>query len=482
MNGYMNLNPNINAINITFNEITVEELKANTYYAGKLKKVQTINMKNMSDFPHLHCNNWSDMDGYDMINLAYEMNFKYAIVWADGSWPTGDDFDDALLAEIDEWNENGDWLCAGHIIAHQDRYPHFHQQCVVVNLKKWKEIGRPEFETWHLKSHPAWICSKETINSKYTPVYIEPNNSQPSTKIQDGWSGDFMDSLIPAALHAGCRVYNLPYSIRDHKYCCYPEDDVAITAAWLLDENFRESFDDPQELADFKYSHVSEDKRDLYSYKLLDTAIVYITNTESIPQTPKLGITLMVAPCSGLHQFQHIIGALDTIQEVQWTDFSEYGVTWTRHLLENWDGRNFTKFFEDNKSILYDMGFGKNSNMWYQQDNVDEFFEQWSEDEWLELWDKIRAIKHNFKVLDIVKDYQTVIDSIEDTEVVHIQLSNIWQYEINYLNTRGFQAQLNFVSLIDGLIATNKDVYFSGDTPNGVFYEYQDMKLLPGIL
>ena len=178
----MNLNPNINAINITFNEITVEELKANTYYAGKLKKVQTINMKNMSDFPHLHCDNWSDMDGYDMINLAYEMNFKYAIVWADGSWPTCDEFDTALLEAIDEWNENGDWLCAGHIIAKDNHYPHFHQQCVVVNLKKWKEIGRPEFETWHLKNHPAWLCSKETINSKYTPVFIEPNNSEPTLK------------------------------------------------------------------------------------------------------------------------------------------------------------------------------------------------------------------------------------------------------------------------------------------------------------
>jgi hypothetical protein len=39
-----------------------------------------------------------------------------------------------------------------------------------------------------------------------------------------------------------------------------------------------------------------------------------------------------------------------------------------------------------------------------------------------------------------------------------------------------------FVDLFNELLKNNKTIYFSGDTPGGIFYEEQNMRLLPGIV
>ena len=83
---------------------------------------------------------------------------------------------------------------------------------------------------------------------------------------------------------------------------------------------------------------------------------------------------------------------------------------------------------------------------------------------------------------NIVKDFDKIVDMVGENKQVHLQISNIWQYEINYLNTPLFEAQENFVKMINELLRNDNVVYFSGDTPGGMFYEYADMRLLPGIV
>ena len=79
-------------------------------------------------------------------------------------------------------------------------------------------------------------------------------------------------------------------------------------------------------------------------------------------------------------------------------------------------------------------------------------------------------------------DFDKIVDMVGENKKVHLQISNIWQYEINYLNTPLFEAQENFVKMINELLRNDNVVYFSGDTPGGMFYEYADMRLLPGIV
>lgn len=491
MNGYIHLNPDMRAINITFDEPQVEELLANKPYAGKLKKCQVINMKNMSDFPHLHHHTWKGMDGFDMLQVAVDLNFNYAIVWADGSWPTSDEFDEKVMEEIEVWNEAGPWLVGGHIIAREGQLPHFHQQCVIVNLKEWSAMSRPDPEKYMLKFYPKFKKSKETINSKYTPLYLDAVLSEKPdfpVKGQDlgkeGYIYNFMDSLIPHALHGERRVWNLGYDIRNTKTCCYPEDDVEDTAEWLLDFDYASKFDSIHEITNAKYE-LPEDKRDLYTLKSLDITIMYITNTESIPKSylaKDKNIDTLVVPCSGLHQFEHIMGSLDTIKRVHWVDFSKYGIAWTKHVLENWNGNDFARFADENMHILDDMDFPENGIKYYDKDNVTRFESHRTKEEWTKGWARIQQLEHTFDQIDIVKEFDKIVDMVGENKNVHLQISNIWQYEINYLNTPLFEAQENFVKMINELLRNDNVVYFSGDTPGGMFYEYADMRLLPGII
>lgn len=492
MNGFINLNPDLRAINITFDEPQVEELEAYPAYAGKLKKCQTVNMKNMSDFPHLHHHTWRHMDGFDMVNMALQMGFQYAIVWADGSWPTDDDFNEKLMEEIEFWDEDDiPWLCAGHLIARHGQLPHFHQQCVVINLKEWETCKRPDLDQYHLKFWPNFIKSKETINSKYTPLWIGPNNEL-SLEDQhkgmdlgsDGWEANFLDALIPQAIRNGRKVWNLSYEIRNTKICVYPEDDIESTIEWLMDTEYSDKYKNMLDINNAKFQ-LPEDKRDLYTLKSLDHSIMYITNTESIPRAQWAAgkpIDTLIVPASGLNQFEYMLQTIDTIKTVNWMDFSKYGIGWTKHVLENWDGRDFKQFVKDNIHIIDEMGFPDNGVKNFSEKNADAFEQAHTEEEWLAGWDRIRNLEHNFMQLDVVKQWDQIVKAAGENNTVHLQLSNIYQYEINYLNTPLFEAQENFVKMINAMMRNNNVVYFSGDTPGGLYYDYADVRLLPGII
>lgn len=480
MQGYINLNPDNRCINITFDEPQVSEINNSGWYTGKLKKCQTINMKNMSDFPHMHCDRWSGMDGFDMINLAHQYGFKYAIVWADGAWPTDSDFDESIIDAIEEYNKTS-WICAGHILNRAGDFPVFHQQCVLINLDNWKAANRPDFEQYKLKFFPAYTPSEENLHDDYTPMYLDVDSSEKGERLHSPYRGNFLDPLIPHSLFNQYRVYNLPYSVRTNKISVYPEDDVNETAGWLLDDELHTDFSNSKEIIQHKTT-LPEDKRHLFSLKVLNNTIVYITNTESLPTTWDKKINTLVCPCSGLFQFEHIIGNIDTMKRVVWCDFSPYGVAWTKHLLKNWDGIDFFKFLQENKHILYDMGFTDNDTLLFDEKNAETFFNERTQQEWLEMWDRIRELQHEFLQLDIVREWPRVVEAVGKNSIVHCQLSNIWQYEINYLNNSGFTAQTNFVLLMNELLKNNRDVYFSGDTPGGMFYEYANLKHLPGIL
>jgi hypothetical protein len=113
---------------------------------------------------------------------------------------------------------------------------------------------------------------------------------------------------------------------------------------------------------------------------------------------------------------------------------------------------------------------------------VDEFIDSYgTEERWLEHWDRIRSLQHDFLQVDVVKEWPRVAQAVGRNHTVFVNFSNIWQYEINYINTANFDAQLSFGNLMNELLINNTTVYFTGDTPNGVHYQYQNLRSLPGI-
>ena len=67
------------------------------------------------------------------------------------------------------------------------------------------------------------------------------------------------------------------------------------------------------------------------------------------------------------------------------------------------------------------------------------------------MWERIQNLKHTFIKLDIVNDGHVVVlkDHISKDENVFLQISNIWQYEQNYLNSQDFDVYENWIKLVN---------------------------------
>ena len=324
---------------------------------------------------------------------------------------------------------------------------------------------------------------------------------------------------------------------------------------------------------------MTHNRENLYSLKLLQYQIVYITNTESVPiadysnsnysgsSNSNCNHEVMLLPCSGLHQFYHIL-ANPNCKRVIWYDFNPYSVEWTKKVLnefyvyqdeENYGGvvQQFDNFVYENRSTITKDGVIMDENIEYDFDNVITFFgtrlwddndpdigknradifdvDSWrsklesdraygqlndmerdllldgertaadvialslNEDQisgerfalsgdnklgrayWWKTMEHIKSLEHEFIVCDAVKDWETLANAVGVDNRVFMQLTNIWQYEVNYLNSDGLDAQIAFLNLINTVLKNNKSLYFTGDTPSGIHYRNKNIAELKGL-
>jgi len=474
----LRLNQGRRIVHFISNGAMIDELSSHAEYVTKLRKIAEISMTNSCDHSIL-----SSLDNLNHNKLrsnlisVTEMNFEMAVIWFEGSWVLSNDFEDELLSAYDnEWSKT-DWLAAGHII---DRRPNtematFDSQCVIINLKALKSLDYPRLMKRQPLQSPVYESSEEHIHDDYTPMYLKPTGKFSEAKEQ---GNGYIDALIHIALSNDMYIHNLSYSIRDEKYCCYPADDIEETKEWLNMDFSTKSLSQIRKIAD----RISEDKEELFGYKYMDKMILYITNTESVPKKGaiKYSHNVMTCPASGLHQFMHMINARDTLEKVIWTDFSEAGLWWVEFLLTNWDGTDFIGFYKAHKHHIHDVYDIDDDTILYDEDLIHGFMEEVG-DTWLDDWAHIKSLDHTFMKINMVTEWKRLVDAIGNDNTVFLQVSNIWQYEINYVNTTHFQAQAAYINLINEVLSNNKDLFVTGDTPSGVYQGYRNMKEIASI-
>lgn len=445
-------------------------------YVARLRQVQRIKLSNECNY------SWCTiMDPYNRNWVKYiaDLGFEYALVWGEGTWPEFNDLEEKVI----EWAPTEDnWVVAGQILyrnyVERPDYPHFYPSLIIINLKEYLRAGSPNpvfFDDRDNVRTPAFRVSEEHIHDNYTPLWIAPSDVQ--LKKDYTFKGQYLDHLIPNTIRKGYRVINIPDDIRHDKHSCYPEEDTEATKSWLLDTEFNTG-KTPQQVKEFGYD-LHEDKMELYGYKIQQFQVLYVTNTESIPRRPKnISISKHVVPCSGLHQFWHIIQDVDTLERVCWYDFNPYAIAWTKLVLNEWDGVNFSEFYRENIDRVIGDGVIAKDCVIYDPDLYEKLIESLGGiDVFLERWQRVQEIKHEFMEINVVKDWEKFAGWIGGSCDVHLQLTNIWQYESNYLNTDAYTAQINFLSLIRKLLKHNNNLYFTGNTPGGDHYVYKDMRL-----
>ena len=441
---------------ITLSEVMCEELnQASDDYISVLKMATNINVMMSTEGSYIQeC----DVDALDnVLKDLKDLGFKVAVLWAEGSWPEDPDIDDEILKSVKEWDKE-EWGCAGHILDRRQN-PKFHHQCVIINLRKLiKSIECPV---------PLYEASKEHFHDDYTPKWIKPLSASDHKYVPNsGWNNikegkhpsNLFNCILRTSLDNGLTVFNLDYNIRGHKVCIYPENDIE----WTENELFKKYLD-ADRIYDIQDNY--PDKKPLLDFKIQDSAVLYVLNSESVPHVITNDIQVMVCPCSGLHQFKYMEPSLNVMEKVIWADYSPYAVKWMEILVYEWDGKDFHKFFEDNKSRLnfvgtYHYGYGT----W--EKFLDSFED---ENEWLSVWSKIRNLEHQFEVVDLINDYDKIVEMIPHNKNVLLQCSNIFLYESNYFN-KGLQTTVNGIDYVRKVQDISNTVYFNGDL-NGNYYD-----------
>lgn len=444
---------------ITLEDVMCQELneKASDDYISVLKVTTNINViMNTEGSYIIDCNDDALNDTLDVLK---DFGFKVAVLWAEGSWPDDPDIDAEILKSVNEWNDT-QWGCAGHILDRPGRNrPTLHHQCVIINLQKLTEIKNGGIYQYQ--------ASEEHFHDDYTPKWIKPIPD--ANRIDNvGPANNFFDRILRTSLDDGLTVFNLDYNIRGKKICIYPEDDIE----WTENELFKE-YSHADSIWDIKDNY--PDKKHLLEFKIQDSSVLYVLNTENVPQVRENDIQVMVCPCSGLHQFKYMEPSLDVMEKVIWADYSPYAVKWIELLIHEWDGKDFHKFFENNKSRLnFDGTFHYGFGTW--EKFLDSFED---ENKWLSVWSKIRNLEHQFEVVNLVNDYDKIIELIPHNKNVLLQCSNIFLYESNYFS-EGINTTANAIDYIRKVQNISNKVIFNGDI-NGNLYAMTNINRLKWI-
>jgi hypothetical protein len=147
-------------------------------------------------------------DAHDYAIISYIGSFYYS------------DHDNNIWTYFNKF-KNSDRIARGHLLFHPDKdYGRLHPQTIFLNLKMWRELGRPSFENYDGKVI-NYDRSSSNVHDDYTPHYVKAGEGYKDVKNCE--QGEF----ISKALEAGHTLLNFDLE-RNTKFFCYPERRHAI--------------------------------------------------------------------------------------------------------------------------------------------------------------------------------------------------------------------------------------------------------------
>lgn len=170
---------------------------------------------------------WVDED--QLLNAAAETSYDYAVVFSTGTeFINGDEFFVNIEALIKE-----NFFIAGHILDRGDAYYELHHQCYVINLKIYRQLGKPPIGNQQLCSaHKQCVPwrSKENFHDEYTPIWVSGGDDSKVYQHKcHGWN------ILGIAFEKDLDVLVFDQKIRDSKIHLYPEsvNDFHKQLSWI---------------------------------------------------------------------------------------------------------------------------------------------------------------------------------------------------------------------------------------------------------
>lgn len=358
-----------------------------------------------------------------LLKAAAATNANHAVVLAAGTeFITHYVFFDLLKDLI----KQQDFFILGHVLDRKDCYYELHQQCYVLNLDQYKELGCPAIGQQALFNAHLQIApnrSQENYHDKHTPVWIKTGTDIAEYQHQaHGWN------ILAEAFKHNKNVLVFNEDFRAAKKHYYPE--------------YESSF-----LQEINYAYSR--------FNFCSGLAVYPINSEQMKFDVPGPLRQLIVPASGLGWIEHLahIG-YDEQTVVKFFDYSPPTLEYLKEVIA-WNGTDYPSFFKEFMARKY--GYLKNNDFIVYcgpQDITAEWEKFSSQFAWPTLWadikKKVRFEFHLVNLLDSTDDLSW-IDCVEGVSMINV--SNIF----NYIGTSTFYSTKQRVHAEQSLFNKLKD-------------------------
>lgn len=329
-----------------------------------------------------------------------------------------------LEKSVNYFRDNPSHFVIGHIMNREGRYPGLHRQMLIVNVKVWEQLGKPEYIEggyyWDRKFEGIdYIVSDNKIAAEYTPETICKGSDETKkySVTEDG------SNWVDLCLRNNIPIHNLDLDMRECKCFLYPYDETdKLERVWnnLQDEKLVDSFNNYSTRAWI---------RKLSYQEYIEKDRVYAFNTERLSAEGVRSNGPVDALFSAAAGFKPVAllrnNQFHENTVVHYFDWCDSSLKFKKHLIDTWDGLDFDSWLlEHDLEYNFSSTYRGNYSEFWRLELKNEFG---SPEEFKELWDRYRKLEHHFHVIDIVNEPDSLFNIInQHTGNRVLWTTNIW--------------------------------------------------------
>lgn len=356
-------------------------------------------VRNLSDYvlSKINAAGFNVIQGIDEDAMLREAakEYTHAVVLSTGTeFINGDAFFQEVVKEV---YGPKDFFIWGHIPDRDDGYYELHEQCYIINLKTYKELGCPvvgKFEYYSPHTQIAPRRSDENIHDDYTPIWVVYGDTEKKYKHKwHGWN------ILSVAFANKKFVKPFADRFRNNKRYYYPNYEPAFINAcsYLYGKN-----------------------------EVAAQTLFYPYNTEIVKAADCNGpIRQLVIQASGLQFVEYLTTyGFDNTTVVRFVDYNLFALECMHAITQHWNGENYLDFVNSHVDTSYNFIKSSQRPNWITLTGAEQKVDP-------DVWNKIKStvkfeFSHENLVLNKGLSVSSWLDNVPNT-IVH--LSHIFNYD-----------------------------------------------------
>lgn len=374
----------------------------------------------------------------ETLQIAKNSGFKKAIIQTPGHL-----IESGFLKTFDEITKDMSWMLYGHILDKKDKYLELHDQLIVINLEKFDLDELDPGLDNKIRLMPMYDRSEKNFHDKYTPYWVKFNEEYSHCRCRFGWKW-----ISKALLNDELFIFDARH--RRYKKHLYPEN-VGHYEDWYAIGN------NDTNLAAILDSENNISSRGIHVFNNENC------NTDRIKKiTEKTQFDTIIVPASGFYAMEFFSEI--PIKKVVYYDKLKQTLELREKINSDWNGTQdqLKKIIENYDNIFSDLK-EKEINIF----NDNSKFK--SREHIKEVTDRFSKIDKEYYQLDLITEFDKLIENIPKEGSVYIWLNGIYTYWPNIFEHKPHNMYNSYVRFIEELKKFPNEIWVNCKEPSGAY-------------